>query len=393
MLRVSIHADATHADLALPEAVPLADLLPAITDLMVAHGCPRPTGAPTLSEPGSPPLTGARSLTEQGIREGAVLLLADPDPPPHGCTGGAGATGRGGDSARPGPPRWAAAPRAVAALAAVLFAAGAGAGAVPGPPGLPGLLLGAAGAGTAAAAAARLTDCGRTPLTVFAAVCGLVAAAAALGTVFALPLHRAAVVLAAVSVALLPGAGRLAVLISGLTRCIPADLGLEEPTVAPDPGAPDAGATDAGATARRAVAITVSATAAASALGVTTALLAAPAAPAPMCLAAAVTAALALRVPDHDQMSTRVSLSGAAVLCAATLVAVAANGLPGPGPWLVPAGAAVAALLGVARGPIPPPAAGRRWPAATGYLALAAVAPSALWALGCYGAARGLSLP
>jgi type VII secretion integral membrane protein EccD len=75
--RLSVHADEVRVDLALPAEVPIATLIPAIVDIAGARQ--RNRDRPTryqLSRPGLTALEGSTTLAEQGIRDGAVLVLS-----------------------------------------------------------------------------------------------------------------------------------------------------------------------------------------------------------------------------------------------------------------------------------------------------------------------------
>lgn len=88
LCRLTVLAKSTQLDLALPTDVPLALLLPGIVDILGQRpGAPEdPRHTPfVLSRLGMPPLPGARTLDEIGIRDGELLLLGDaesPAPPP-----------------------------------------------------------------------------------------------------------------------------------------------------------------------------------------------------------------------------------------------------------------------------------------------------------------------
>ncbi|WP_045384516.1 type VII secretion integral membrane protein EccD [Mycobacterium kyorinense] len=74
--RVSIHADEIRVDLALPTAVPIATLIPSIVDILPAGHTHR--DGPTcyqLSCPGQIAMDGSTTLAQQGIRDGATLIL------------------------------------------------------------------------------------------------------------------------------------------------------------------------------------------------------------------------------------------------------------------------------------------------------------------------------
>ncbi|WP_205868960.1 EsaB/YukD family protein, partial [Mycolicibacter senuensis] len=86
--RVAVYADTGHADLALPAAVPVALLVGAVVDLVSGSEGPQPASVPAgplplrpyrLAQPGRPPLDGSKTLGQQGICDGAVLVLTCAD--------------------------------------------------------------------------------------------------------------------------------------------------------------------------------------------------------------------------------------------------------------------------------------------------------------------------
>ena len=78
--RVSVHAGTAVVDLALPAAVPVATLIPSIVDILDGHGADRSGDQPAdryrLSLPGAPALHASTTLAQNGIRDGAVLILS-----------------------------------------------------------------------------------------------------------------------------------------------------------------------------------------------------------------------------------------------------------------------------------------------------------------------------
>ncbi|MFC9790906.1 type VII secretion integral membrane protein EccD [Rhodococcus sp. NPDC127528] len=84
LCRLTVLADRTQVDLALPFGVPLALILPGIVDMVEMRGAPddvanpRPVTEPTewvLSRVGRPPLSSTLSLDEHGILDGDLLVL------------------------------------------------------------------------------------------------------------------------------------------------------------------------------------------------------------------------------------------------------------------------------------------------------------------------------
>ena len=94
LCRLTILADKTQVDLAVPAAVPVALLIPGIVDMIRGHGNTNEfDDEPEQQEPsewvlarvGQPPLSSTLSLGEHGVRDGELLLLETADataPPP-----------------------------------------------------------------------------------------------------------------------------------------------------------------------------------------------------------------------------------------------------------------------------------------------------------------------
>ncbi|OBG94648.1 type VII secretion integral membrane protein EccD [Mycobacterium sp. E3251] len=82
--RVSIHSGATVADLSLPAEIPIAILTPSIVDFLEVRDDDDPTAKRYhLSLPGSSVLDPSKTLAQNNIADGAVLLLSrQPVPPP-----------------------------------------------------------------------------------------------------------------------------------------------------------------------------------------------------------------------------------------------------------------------------------------------------------------------
>ena len=134
LCRITVLAQHTEVDLALPLGVPVALLIPGIVDLVASHRAANrfdltpeqvEPGAWTLARIGHAPLAGALSLDEHGVRDGELLVLADagsPAPPPLFDDVMYAVAVEGKDSLR----RWGAAPAGV--LATVLAPAALAAG-------------------------------------------------------------------------------------------------------------------------------------------------------------------------------------------------------------------------------------------------------------------------
>ena len=82
--RLSIQADAANVDLVLPAAVPIGSLIPPIVDVLASRTdfTTRPVAVRyQLSVPGAAALDSSKTLTQAGIRDGAVLLLTSSSTP------------------------------------------------------------------------------------------------------------------------------------------------------------------------------------------------------------------------------------------------------------------------------------------------------------------------
>jgi type VII secretion integral membrane protein EccD len=84
--RVSVHAGTALADLALPAGIPVATLIPSIVDILEGRGVGG-TGCLQarryqLSRPGAPALNTSTTLADNGIHDGAVLVLTQSATPP-----------------------------------------------------------------------------------------------------------------------------------------------------------------------------------------------------------------------------------------------------------------------------------------------------------------------
>lgn len=278
---MSIHADEVRVDLALPAAVPIATLIPPIVDILPAG--PAHRDGPTryqLSCPGQLPLDASTTLAQQGIRDGAVLILTRSStdiPPPQFDDAAEAVSTTLAQAARPRSRKIGMLPAlclasigaalltrqslcdngarhagvaiaavaggialAVATLAqrgfrdsttaqalgllAIGFAAVAGLLAVPGGPGAPNALLAATTAGVTAVVVVRLTDC-NTPLFTAAGGFALLAAIAALAaTVTNVPLPVIGASCVVASLALLAVSPRISILLAGLSPRLADDM-------------------------------------------------------------------------------------------------------------------------------------------------------------------------
>jgi type VII secretion integral membrane protein EccD len=431
--RVAVHAGTSVADLALPAAVPVVALIPSIVDIL---GGPDPAKRYELSCLGAPAMSPSTTLAQQGILDGAVLLLSEPgiEPPVPRCEDAAEAVATALAAAAPPrePPTRlngvvaavclagvgcltltrntlafntsAAAVAASAGIVALLFAAIAhrayreplaalglsivatmfaalaGFLTVPGGPGSPNLLLAAMAAAVTAVVAMRVTVRG-VALTALSCFVVTVAVAAFAGVITAAPPHAIGAAAALGSLGLLCIAGRASIALAGLSRVPRAD---------PDGLAARAIRADAWLTSLRA------AFSSSAAVG---AIVAAATPPGDAvarlgCIAfTAATAALLLLRARLDQALVLV-VSG--TVTAGAAFAVAAIQAPTHGPWIA-AGTAILAAAPIYLGFVAPalhlsPVA-RRGIELLECLTLVAMVPLACWICGIYGAVRSLNPP
>lgn len=276
--RVSVHAGGTAVDVALPAGIPVAALIPAIVDIVrngeVEHRLT--AGRYQLSLPGAAALDATATLAESGIRDGAVLMLAErsaplPEPRHHdvaeavsatlveaththsrrahrlagglaaGCLTGVGAAALVRSSVSGNVSSATVGIAAAAGLSAVLaagvahraygdaaaglalsllgtaFAAVAGFLAVPGPPGPPNGLLAAAAALATASTAMRVSGCGAVTLAAISGLALIIAATSLAGMITAAPLRVLGAVAALLSLAALGLAARASIALAGLS--------------------------------------------------------------------------------------------------------------------------------------------------------------------------------
>ncbi|BBX74769.1 type VII secretion integral membrane protein EccD [Mycobacterium shinjukuense] len=439
--RVAVHAGDTVVDLALPAAVPVATLIPLIVDMLGIRYGERATRY-RLSRPGAPALPGAMTLAQNGIHDGAVLLLTESitEPPVARCDdvaeaisatlagvarAGAGratritaalaAVGLTGigcavlirnevSANAAGATAGAAAAAGMAALAfagiagrayrdpiagltlsvvATAFAAVGGLLAVPGALGVPNVLLAAMAAAVAAVLAMRVTGCGVVTLTAMACSAAVVAAAALVGVITAAPPPIIGSLGMLACFGLLEVAARASIALAGLSPRLSAE---------PDPDPADLLATKA-IRASDWLTSLLAAFSATAALGAIVTVLASPHLSG-FAVASAAGASLLLRARGCDGGRTVIfAVSGIGVM--ATTFAVAALRAPAQGPLLVTLTAmlaAVAMCLGfVAPAMVLSPVA-RRSVEILECLALLGLVPLTCWVCGFFGAIRGLDL-
>lgn len=353
-VRVSVWLGGTGVDASVPSRIPVAALIPALYRLAVEHGAdPQACGQPRwLQLPGGAALDPERGLADNGIGDGAVLMLSTADQPgdPRPLSEAeeiAAATMR---AARP----WSVgAARAVGALAGVWAAGLVGFLAVPGladPPlfDAPRLLLAGAAATTAALLGRRL--CPETPgvFTALAAAAAPVWLAGLTGSILGSPVA---------------GTGALIMLAALVLACAAVRLALR----AGDPAR--FGALTAGAAAAAACGAFIAQTAAEV-----------PAVGLSVCAAVV----LAMRVPDERDAGRRVALLAGTAGCVSAAVVGCARTWPGQ------LAAVVGGVLGAAAGlgwlaTLHPAGCPHRWPIPVGAVALAAMVPLAAWTLGLPG--------
>ena len=107
--RVSVHAGTSVVDLALPAAVPVATLIPSIVDILDDRDADRSgdlvAARYQLFRPGASALPASTTLAQNGIRDGAVLILSQfrTEPPASRFDDVAEAVSATLDAARRGP--------------------------------------------------------------------------------------------------------------------------------------------------------------------------------------------------------------------------------------------------------------------------------------------------
>ena len=393
--RVCLRLDDAQVDVVLPAAVPLGQLMPWLYDLAMNNRTEPPTSAALpaarhLHLLGQPPLDPSMTAHEHAILDGTTLILASevsgspsaPVPDPAAAVLSARRS-----TASKWSPEWVrpATPLAAAALAGV-----AGFVAVPEEPGLPAVLLAATATGTVALVSARVIRCGRAILMTAAVVCALIVAAALGGTLFELSWSRIGIVLASTSLLLLTVAGRVSMLLSGLTAHIDHSL---------DPDRADTGIEAEAGLAQQVLTALVAGTSVTAALGAAVIATASGVQPQPGWAACAIVAAsgavLVQRSREHDDPTRRAALMAAGTCCTAALFVAVRHQAGQLAPWLCAMALASAigvTWLGLGTCRPPSPRIVRRCLDGVGHLALASVLPLACWGFGLYGTARGLSL-
>ena len=266
-------------------------------------------------------------------------------------------------------------------LVATAFAAVAGFMAVPASSGAPNVLLAAMAAAVTSVLALRITDCGVVALTAVSCFAMVIAVAAFAGVMTAAPLRTIGSMSVLASLGLLGIAGRVSILLAGLSPRVPAGAGLAAKAVRADAWLRSLLAAFSSSTAVGAI--------------ITAAAARGSGAPRSGCVAfAAVTGTLLLlRARSAGGTTTLVFvISGIATF--GTTFAACADAMPGHGPWIAALTAmlsAAAVYLGFVAPALSPSPVLRRSVELSEYLALVAMAPLTCWVCGFYGAVRALN--
>ncbi|MCT7658117.1 type VII secretion integral membrane protein EccD [Mycobacterium deserti] len=428
--------DLTAVDLALPRAMQVGQLLPAIVDIVSgATVLPLTPHRWRLSRLGGPRLDETKTLAENDIRDGDLLLLTATDPPPPvwvaadpchtvaniadtgtehdsrivaiiGClvSNCCAAAALAWSSAAPVAHLTGAACLALGAAAgavtmrrarndeslattlsvvAVVFAAVTGALAVPAGPAAAHALLAASAAFSVSTLLARLAQAGRTWLTATATV-ALASAAVALATLnWNLSSAATGAVLATLALAVLSVAPRFSIAVTG--------IGPPPPSIDPTADTAPEVDTHSGIAAHRMLTGLVIGSSLTATLGTVLVASAGPFFPAAT-FSAIIGFVLLLRARSHIDAMRRVALSIGGFLCVAACLAVCAVAFRAQAHIVaVVAAAAGAAALAPACGVAITPLM-RRAADVTEYFVLAAVVPTACWVGGLFAWVRGLGL-
>ncbi|MDF2824991.1 MAG: hypothetical protein K0R68_2399, partial [Mycobacterium sp.] len=215
-MRIVVWAAGDGVDVALPGDIPVGALLPAVHDLLADLGLQIRAGE-KLVRPGRGPVDQSLSLQDNGIRDGDLLTWTPPEQMTPAPTLVRGAVDAAVTVAECGPPQLTGTVdlRRVCAGFGVVMAALVGAVVVPGPMGVPDVLLAAAAGALMSVMLSRFL--GPTAAVVSTSLCSLCAAAALGGTLAGLDLSDTGILLATLSLALLASSARLAVRFCGLT--------------------------------------------------------------------------------------------------------------------------------------------------------------------------------
>jgi type VII secretion integral membrane protein EccD len=458
--RVSVHADAVGVDLALPAAVPVAALIPAIVDILAADDGGRAVAsadlvatAYQLSPLGAPALDASTTLAQNGIRDGTILVLtrsATELPAPcfddaaeavsatldmvtrpwtrrsarlTGAVSASWLAGTGvlvlvGSSLVTTDFRPSGATLGIAAMAscvallaavsaqrvyrdpaaaltfgllAVGFSAAAGFVSVPGGPGAPNVLLAAMAAAVTSVVTIRVTGGGAVTLTAVACLAAVIAVTALASVVTAAPLPTISSISAIVSLALLEASARVSIMLTGLSRRLPATLDAEESMPSPDWLADKAIRADNWRTSLIAAFSTWAAVGAiiVGVHGMTTTGFDG------VVFATLIGAALLLRARAQLDLRRTLVLIASSVATISTTLIVATAASPRHAVWISAAAAMLAGAvlaLGFTTPTITFSPVARRGVALLEYSLLAALVPLACWICGLYSTARRLNL-
>jgi type VII secretion integral membrane protein EccD len=270
------------------------------------------------------------------------------------------------------------------------FAAAAGFLAVPGGAGGPNVLLAASAAAVTSVLAIRITGCGVFVLAASACFATVIAACAVVAVITACPPHTISSVCALTSLGLIGSAGRMSIVISGLSPQLP-------PAPRPDSAAPvwlseEGLLTARAASADRWLTSMAAAFSSSAAAGAVSTALAGTSRASCIAFAAIVGALLLLRARHDSRRMLMFAIAG--IFTTGATLACAAASAPERGPWIAVATAALAAgaiYLGFVVPAMSFSPALRRSVDLLEYLALVAIVPLTCWICGLYGAVRGLS--
>jgi type VII secretion integral membrane protein EccD len=268
-------------------------------------------------------------------------------------------------------------------MVATAFAALAGFMAIPGASGAPNVLLAAMAAAVMSVLAIRITGCDVVALTAVSCFAIVMAGAAFASVVTAAPPRTIGSISVLVSLAFLGIAGRVSIVLAGLSPHLSGEACLVTKAIRADAWLTSLVAAFSSSAAVGAI---VTAAAARSA-----------GAPRSGCIAfAAFTGALLLlRVRSAGAKTTLVFVISGIITVGATF-AVCGAVAPGCGPWIAVVTAMLtgaAVYLGFVAPVMSPSPVLRRCVELTEYLALAAMAPLTCWICGFYGAVRALTPP
>lgn len=383
--RVAVHLGDGHLDTALPSRVAVAQLLPELLDLLEQNigGCVPQTPAASLRlcPLGGSALDTSKSLSENGIRDGATLILTDQPPTVRPWPIGDPAKRLAVDYPS-ATSKWTSKDSRLAASLAAAGAAGLiGYLGVPGPPGAAHLMLGAAAAGTAAMIVGRIDAEHPALFTALGFGCTLVTLSALGATVIGTGGLQLAVLQAVAASGALVWAGRLTLMLCGLSRRVTAGLRADrviEP-IATDPPH---------------ILSAVVCAAACCALAAVIGIVATAPGPAELVLAGAVSAVALLAGRTHTDRIRRIAVFGCAGASCIATVSASVRLYPSLTPWLAAGILAVAAgLLWLTHTVTPPvlsPGFSRCFDAAE-LLVLASLVPLAFWSFGLYRLATDVS--